>query len=100
ALGLSNIASSLSQGYAVSGSLARSALNAESGAKTPIAAIVCALSVGVLTLFFTPLFHYVPHATLAAILIVSAVRLIDTREIRYLFKVKVTEGCLLVFTIG
>ena len=98
ALGLSNLTSSMSQGYAVSGSLARSALNAAAGARTQVAAIVSAVCVGITTLFFTPLFHYLPHATLAAILIVSSLRLIDTREIRYLFKVKVTEGILLVFT--
>ncbi len=98
ALGLSNLTSSLSQGYAVSGSLARSALNAAAGARTQVAAIVSAVCVGITTLFFTPLFHYLPQATLAAILIVSSLRLIDTREIRYLFKVKITEGILLVFT--
>jgi SulP family sulfate permease len=98
ALGLSNLTSSLSQGYAVSGSLARSALNAAAGARTQVAAIVSAICVAITTLFFTPLFHYLPHATLAAILIVSSLRLIDTREIRYLFKVKITEGILLVFT--
>ena len=98
ALGLSNLTSSVSQGYAVSGSLARSALNASAGARTQLAAIVSALCVGITTLFFTPLFRYLPSATLAAILVVSSLRLIDTREIRYLFKVKITEGVLLVFT--
>lgn len=98
ALGLSNLTSSFSQGYAVSGSLARSALNAAAGARTQVAAIVSAICVGITTLFFTPLFHYLPQATLAAILIVSSLRLIDTREIRYLFKVKITEGILLVLT--
>jgi sulfate permease, SulP family len=100
ALGLANLSSSVSQGYTVSGSLARSALNASSGATTPLAAIVCALCVALTTLFFTPLFRYLPNATLAAILIVSSIRLIDTREIRYLFKVKVTEGILLVLTFA
>ena len=98
ALGLSNLTSSVSQGYAVSGSLGRSALNAAAGAKTQLAAIITAVCVGVTTLFFTPLFHYLPNATLAAILVVSSLRLIDTHEIRYLFKVKITEGILLVFT--
>ena len=65
ALGLSNLTSSVSQGYAVSGSLARSALNAAAGARTQLAAIVSALCVGITTLFFTPLFHYLPSATLA-----------------------------------
>jgi SulP family sulfate permease len=100
ALGLANLSSSVSQGYAVSGSQARSALNATSGAKTPLAAIISALCVGFATLYFTPLFRYLPNATLAAIVVVSALRLIDTAEIRYLFKVKVTEGLLLVFTFA
>jgi SulP family sulfate permease len=98
ALGLSNLSSSVSQGYAVSGSLGRSALNATAGAKTPLAAIVSALCVLLTALFFTPLFRYLPDVTLAAILVVSSLRLIDTREIRYLFNVKITEGLLLVFT--
>jgi SulP family sulfate permease len=99
ALGLSNLASSISQGYAVSGSQARSALNASSGAKTPLAAIVCAICVGLATICLTPFFYYLPNVTLAAILVISAVRLIDLQEIRYLFKVKLTEGLLLLFTL-
>ncbi|HEY0942655.1 MAG TPA: sulfate permease [Steroidobacter sp.] len=98
ALGLANVSSSFSQGYAVSGSLGRSALNANCGARTPLAAIVTALCILLTALFFTPLFHYLPDVTLAAILVVSSLRLIDTREIRYLFNVKITEGLLLVFT--
>jgi SulP family sulfate permease len=98
ALGLANVSSSVSHGYVVSGSLARSALNASSGARTPLAAIVTGLCVLATTLWFTPLFHYLPNATLAAVLVISALRLIDMEEIRYLFKVKLTEGILLVFT--
>jgi SulP family sulfate permease len=100
ALGLANMSSSVSQGYVVSGSLARSALNASSGAKTPLASIVTAVCVLATTLWFTPLFRHLPNATLAAILVVSAIRLIDLTEIRYLFKVKITEGILLVFTFA
>ena len=98
ALGLANISSSVSQGYAVSGSLGRSALNATAGARTPLAAIVTALCVLLIAVFLTPLFTYLPNVALAAILVVSSLRLIDTREIRYLFNVKVTEGLLLAFT--
>ncbi|MBL8269628.1 sulfate permease [Steroidobacter sp.] len=98
ALGLANVSSSVSQGYVVSGSLGRSALNATAGARTPLAAIVTAFCVLLTALFFTPLFRYLPDVTLAAILVVSSLRLIDMREIRYLFNVKITEGLLLVFT--
>lgn len=100
ALGLANVSASVSQGYVVSGSLARSALNATAGARTPLAAVITALCILLTILFFTPLFRYLPHVTLAAILVVSSLRLIDTREIRYLFNVKITEGLLLVFTFA
>ncbi|HEY0681203.1 MAG TPA: sulfate permease [Steroidobacter sp.] len=100
AMGLANVSSSVSQGYAVSGSLGRSALNATAGAKTPISAIVTAFCVLLTLLFLAPLFRYLPDVTLAAILVVSSLRLIDTREIRYLFNVKITEGLLLVFTFA
>lgn len=98
ALGLSNLSSSVSQGYVVSGSLGRSSLNATAGARTPLSAIVTALCILLTALFFTPWFRYLPNVTLAAILVVSSLRLIDAREIRYLFNVKITEGLLLAFT--
>jgi len=98
ALGLANLSASVSQGYTVSGSLGRSALNATAGARTPVAAIVTALCILLIALFLTPLFTFLPNVALAAILVVSSLRLIDTREIRYLFNVKITEGLLLVFT--
>ncbi|WP_116813612.1 sulfate permease [Steroidobacter cummioxidans] len=98
ALGLANISASVSQGYTVSGSLGRSALNATAGAKTPIAAIVTALCILLIALFLTPVFTYLPDVTLAAIIVVSSLRLIDTHEIKYLFNVKITEGLLLAFT--
>lgn len=100
ALGLANLSASVSQGYVVSGSLGRSALNATAGARTPLAAIVTALCLLLTVLFLTPLFRHLPNVTLAAILVVSSLRLIDTREIRYLFNVKITEGLLLVFTFA
>jgi len=64
--------------------------------------IVIAIMLALLfaTIWFTPLFYYLPNATLAAILVFSAIRLIDTAEIRYLFKVKITEGMLLVLTFA
>lgn len=100
ALGMANVSSSISHGQPVAGSLARSALNASAGAKTQVASIIAAAGVALTALFFAPLFRYLPNATLAAILVVSAIGLIDAREIRYLFKVKVTEGLLLVFTFA
>ncbi|MEO1034819.1 MAG: sulfate permease [Pseudomonadota bacterium] len=98
ALGLSNLSSAFSQGFTVSASFSRSAANAEAGAKTPLAGVVTAAVVAIAVLFLTPLVANLPNAALASIVVVSAVGLIDFRVIRYLFRVKQTEGLLLAFT--
>jgi SulP family sulfate permease len=97
-IGLANIGASLSQGYPVTGGFSRSAVNARAGAKTPFASIITALVIGVTLLLFTPTVYFLPNAALAAIVLVSAVGLIDSKEIRYLFAVKKSEGVLLTFT--
>ena len=97
-LGLANLGSSLTQGYSVSGGLSRSAVNARAGANTPLAAVLTATIIGITLVYLTPLIFHLPKVTLAAIILVSAVGLIDMREIRYLFRVKKSEGALLVFT--
>lgn len=97
-IGLANIGASLSQGYPVTGGFSRSAVNARAGAKTPFACIITALMIGATLLLFTPAVYFLPNAALAAIVLVSAVGLIDFKEIRYLFAVKKSEGVLLTFT--
>jgi SulP family sulfate permease len=98
ALGLSNMASSLSQAFPVSGGLSRSMVNAKAGARTPVAALITAALVAASLVWLASAFRYLPKAALAALILVSAVGLIDLAEIRYLFRVKKTEGLVLVFT--
>ncbi|MGD8591016.1 MAG: SulP family inorganic anion transporter, partial [Chromatiales bacterium] len=97
-LGLANLGASLSQGYPVTGGFSRSAVNANAGAKTPLAAIITALIIGVTLMMLTQAVYFLPNAALAAIVVVSVLGLVDTREIRYLFRVKKSEGVLLTFT--
>ncbi len=65
--GLSNIASSFFQGYPVSGSFSRSAINLAAGAITGFSSVVTAIIVGLTILWLTPLLYHLPQATLAAI---------------------------------
>lgn len=99
ALGMSNLAGSLFKGYPVAGGISRSAVNAQAGANTALASIITAVLIALTLLLFTPLFYYLPNAVLAAIILSAVGGLIDTKEIRYLFKVKKSEGGLLVLTI-
>ncbi|WP_294923358.1 sulfate permease [uncultured Paracoccus sp.] len=81
-LGAANIAAGLSAGYPVTGGFARSVVNYDAGAETPAAGIFTAIGIALATLFLTPLFASLPQATLAAIIIVAVLSLVDFRAIR------------------
>jgi len=63
--GLANIATGFTQGYPVSGSFSRTAVNFDAGAKTGFAAIVSGFLVALTLLFLTPLLYFLPLSTLA-----------------------------------
>jgi SulP family sulfate permease len=81
-LGTSNIAAALSGGYPVTGGFARSVVNFDAGAETPLAGAITALGILAATLFLTPLFRFLPQAVLAATIIVAVLSLVDLKAIR------------------
>lgn len=81
-LGTSNIAAALSGGYPVTGGFARSVVNFDAGAETPLAGAITALGILTATLFLTPLFRFLPQAVLAATIIVAVLSLVDLKAIR------------------
>lgn len=91
-LGLANIVASLFSGFPVTGGLSRTAANYEAGARTGLASIIAAAIVILTLLFFTPLFHSLPKASLAAIVIVAVTGLIDFKGAKHLIKIKKTDG--------
>ena len=82
ALGASNIASALSGGYPVTGGFARSVVNFDAGAETPLAGAFTAAGILAATVFLTPLFRFLPQAVLAATIIVAVLSLVDIAAIR------------------
>ena len=76
ALGACNLLCGLFSGYPVTGSFSRTAVNHASGAKTPIASVAAALTVGIALVFCTPFLQHVPKVSLAAIVIVAILKLI------------------------
>jgi len=69
AQGLANIVCPLFGGIAATGAIARTATNVKSGARTPIAGIVHALTLLVIILVAAPLARFVPLAVLSAVLV-------------------------------
>lgn len=90
--GLANTIGSFFGGYPVSGSFSRTAINVDAGARTSIAAVVTAAVTIFALLFLTPIFHNIPKAVLAAIVIVSALPLIDFKKLRETYALSRTDG--------
>ena len=77
--GVANLASALVGGIPATGAIARTATNVRNGGRTPVAGMVHALTLLVITLFVGRLAALIPLATLAAILVVVAYHMSEWR---------------------
>ncbi|NWG47302.1 MAG: sulfate permease [Alphaproteobacteria bacterium] len=84
-LGAANLAASATGGFPVTGGFARSVVNFDAGARTPMAGVLTALGIALTALVLTPLFAALPRATLAATIIVAVLSLVDIGAIRRAF---------------
>ncbi len=94
--GLANIVSGVFNGYTVSGSFSRSAVNFASGAMTGFSSVVTGLLVGLTLLFLTPLLYHLPQATLAAVIIMAVINLFKIAPIKHAWKVEPHDGIVAV----
>ena len=85
-LGLANVVSGLSGAFAVTGSFSRSTVSQESGARTPLTGILAAIGMALVALFFTGAFHYLPAATLGAIILMGVLPLVELGELGHLWR--------------
>lgn len=97
-LGAANLVGSMFGGYPVTGGFSRTAVNDQAGARTPAAAIVTAGVIALTLLFLTPLFHFLPNAVLAAIIMTAVFGLVDLAEVKHLWQVDRADLVLLVIT--
>ena len=98
ALGASNFVASFSQGFPVSASFSRSAVHAEAGSTSPYSLVVVAAWIFFTLVFLTEYLYYLPTATLAAIIILAVLGLIDFTLVRHLRKTKQSDMWLLLLT--
>lgn len=92
ALGAANLTASVTGGYPVTGGFARSVVNDQAGAVTGLASLVTAASIGVIVLWFTPLFYYLPQAVLAATVIVAVLSLFKPGEALRIWRMNRTDA--------
>ncbi|HET9110132.1 MAG TPA: sulfate permease [Ktedonobacterales bacterium] len=98
-LGIANSAAGLSQGFPISASGTRTAVNEAAGGKTQLVSIIAALALALMLLFLTGPLSSFPTAALGAILIVAAVRLFDMGTFRALARTDWRELLIALVTL-
>lgn len=96
--GLANVASGLFGGMPATGAIARTAVNVRAGARTRVSAMVHSVMILVIVLFAGALVARVPLAALAGVLMVTAVRMVDTRSVRAIATSTRSDAAVMILT--
>ena len=99
-LGGANLAAAFSGGFPVTGGFARSVVNFDAGAQTPMAGVLTAGGIALSVLLLTPLLHNLPQAVLAATIIVAVLSLVDLKALGRTWRYSRQDGAAQAATLG
>ncbi len=101
AFGAANLASAVSQGFAVTGADSRTAVAASSGGRTQVTGLVTAATIAIVLLFLTGPLRYIPIAALGAMLIYASLSLFDVRDLKQIWRIdRIEVGLAVITTLG
>ncbi|MGA2645872.1 MAG: SulP family inorganic anion transporter [Candidatus Sulfotelmatobacter sp.] len=98
--GVANVISPMFGGLPATGAIARTATNIRSGAQSPVAGMIHALTLLCILMFAAPLVGHVPLAVLSGILMVVAYNMGEWREIPQLLKLTKTDISIWLVTFA
>ncbi len=98
-LGAANLGAALSGGFPVTGGFARSVVNHDAGAQTPMAGVFTAAGIAFSALLLTPLLHDLPQAVLAATIIVAVLSLVDLGSLKRTWQYSRQDGTAQLATL-
>ena len=87
-LGLANVAAGLFQGFPISSSSSRTPVAEAAGAKSQLTGVVGAIAIAVLLVFAPALLQDLPNTALAAIVIASAIGLIEVKDLLRIYRIQ------------
>ena len=96
--GLANLTGGFFQCLPGSGSLTRSAINFQAGAVSRVSGIFAAGTVALVVVALAPFARYIPKAALAALLLVTAARLVDWKRLSYAMRASRYDAGLVLVT--
>jgi len=100
AQGVANLASPLFGGIPATGAIARTATNIKTGARTPIAGMVHAVTLLTIMIVLAPLAVYVPLCALASVLVVVAYHMAELRTFASLLRAPRSDAAVLLTTFA
>ncbi len=98
-LGAANLVTGFFQGFAVSSSSSRTPVAEAAGAKTQLTGVVGALGVALLLMFAPNLLQYLPNSVLAAVVIASAIGLIEITDLKRIYRIEQWEFWLSIICL-
>jgi len=85
-LGIANIVSGIAGGLPATAALARTALNVRSGSTSKFSGTISAISIAIISFVLFGAFKFIPLAVIAAILVFTAVRMVEIQHFKRMFK--------------
>src|SRR5206468_11117633 len=90
-LGFANLAAGFFQGFPISSSSSRTPVAEAAGAKTQLTGVVGAIAVALLLLLAPDLLQHLPTSALAAVVIASAIGLIEIEDLARIYRIQTWE---------
>ncbi|HEU4940845.1 MAG TPA: SulP family inorganic anion transporter, partial [Candidatus Eisenbacteria bacterium] len=87
-LGAANIAAGLFQGFPISSSSSRTPVAEAAGARSQLTGVVGAVAIALLLLLAPDLLQYLPHTALAAVVMASAIGLVEVTDLRRIYRIQ------------
>src|SRR5271170_4444553 len=100
AQGIANMVCPFFGGIPATGAIARTATNIRSGAASPVAGMIHAVTLLLILLVAAPLAKFIPLATLSAVLMIVAYNMGEWQEFRLLGKYPKSEAAVFLTTFG
>ena len=100
AQGIANLATPFLGGIPATGAIARTATNIRSGAKTPVAGMIHALTLLFIVMVAAPLARFIPLGTLAAVLFVVAYNMGEWKEIPVILRLSKADKSVWITTFA
>ena len=98
-LGAANLSAAFSGGFPVTGGFARSVVNYDAGAQTPMAGVFTAIGIGLSGMVLAPLLDNLPPAVLASTIIVAVLSLVDLGSLKRTWRYSPQDGAAQAATL-